>query len=156
MGDVRTCSICGKKFSGDGNNASPVNDGICCDECNSDVVVPRRIRETIDACEVDIDICVDKCIKFVKKFNGIKHWLTDEAMELEIKLGVEEFEKTRKSDLFNEATSKLIGLATNELSESTMVGLSLWFTEYLGEDMDVVYYLYEKVHGYRPHIEKFN
>ena len=45
------CSICGKA-SGDpsrpidnvwGNNAWPVNDGKCCDLCNSMIVTPRRI-----------------------------------------------------------------------------------------------------------------
>lgn len=36
------CSICGKEFIGWGNNAYPVNDGRCCDECNFKVVIPRR------------------------------------------------------------------------------------------------------------------
>jgi len=46
------CSICGKEIiphpiSGwdQGNNAEPVNDGRCCDECDQTVVIPRRIRD---------------------------------------------------------------------------------------------------------------
>ncbi len=42
------CSICGLKIQADvsgwkeGNNAAPVNDGRCCNECNTSVVIPRR------------------------------------------------------------------------------------------------------------------
>lgn len=38
------CVICGRKFSGYGNNADPVAKGECCDDCNVNVVVPARIR----------------------------------------------------------------------------------------------------------------
>ena len=37
------CSICGDEYFGYGNNAQPVNDGRCCDECNLNIVVPYRI-----------------------------------------------------------------------------------------------------------------
>ncbi len=44
------CSICGhpivpEHISGweEGNNAAPINDGRCCNDCNGSVVVPRRI-----------------------------------------------------------------------------------------------------------------
>ncbi|MEK6916053.1 MAG: hypothetical protein AABW89_05940 [Nanoarchaeota archaeon] len=40
------CSICGdlieEKY---GNNAQPVNDGICCDKCNIEVVIPARLKK---------------------------------------------------------------------------------------------------------------
>ena len=42
------CSICGKYFEGYGNNAYPVNDGRCCDVCNTSIVVPRRIQDYIN------------------------------------------------------------------------------------------------------------
>ena len=31
-----------------GNNAEPVNDGRCCSDCNSTVVIPARIKEMLD------------------------------------------------------------------------------------------------------------
>lgn len=37
------CCICGKEFEGQGNNANPVKDGTCCDDCNENVVLPARI-----------------------------------------------------------------------------------------------------------------
>ena len=40
----KTCSICGEEIVGHGNNAQPVNDGTCCDECNMKVVVPKRFE----------------------------------------------------------------------------------------------------------------
>lgn len=36
------CSICQKPLDGYGNNAEPINNGRCCDECN-DLVVRARI-----------------------------------------------------------------------------------------------------------------
>ena len=49
------CSICNKEIEPDmngwsgGNNAQPVNDGRCCNECNNNIVIPERIR-TIRKC----------------------------------------------------------------------------------------------------------
>lgn len=44
------CSICMKEIPtkhgwSDGNNAQPINDGRCCDECDSYVVIPTRLRQ---------------------------------------------------------------------------------------------------------------
>ena len=45
MAEKKTCCICGKTFDGYGNNPYPVKDnGVCCDGCNNDVVIPKRIR----------------------------------------------------------------------------------------------------------------
>lgn len=30
-----------------GNNAQPINDGRCCDECNRNVVIPERLQQAI-------------------------------------------------------------------------------------------------------------
>ena len=52
------CSICNQDIKGvaihkdghpeilyeGGNNAEPVNDGRCCDECNLKVVIPKRLQ----------------------------------------------------------------------------------------------------------------
>lgn len=40
---TKTCCVCGKTFVGYGNNADPVADGVCCDECNSAKVIPARV-----------------------------------------------------------------------------------------------------------------
>jgi hypothetical protein len=37
------CSICGQQYQDWGNNAAPVNDGRCCNECNSTRVIPARL-----------------------------------------------------------------------------------------------------------------
>ena len=42
---THTCCICGKKFKGYGNNPFPVvNNGRCCDKCNSNVVIPAKMQ----------------------------------------------------------------------------------------------------------------
>ena len=40
--DNMNCSICKEDFEGYGNNAQPVNDGVCCDTCNN-LVIRRRL-----------------------------------------------------------------------------------------------------------------
>lgn len=48
------CSICNKDIPvkdggwSEGNNAQPVNDGRCCDECNMAVVVPARLHAALN------------------------------------------------------------------------------------------------------------
>lgn len=45
--EEHTCCICGKKFTGWGNNPWPVckeEDAICCDDCNWEKVLPARIQ----------------------------------------------------------------------------------------------------------------
>ena len=41
----KKCVICGKEFEGYGNNAQPVKDGLCCDECNQKEVIPARLKK---------------------------------------------------------------------------------------------------------------
>jgi hypothetical protein len=50
--DKHICCICGKEFTGHGNNPWPVKnkegksfgpDDRCCDKCNSDVVIVERL-----------------------------------------------------------------------------------------------------------------
>ena len=38
------CSICKKEFKEHGNNAQPINNGRCCDNCNVLVII-ERIKE---------------------------------------------------------------------------------------------------------------
>jgi hypothetical protein len=42
----KICSICGNSYEGFGNNAWPINDGRCCDDCNK-IVIARRVLEAI-------------------------------------------------------------------------------------------------------------
>ena len=40
------CCICGKECKEFGNNPAPVkNEGKCCDECNSKIVIPARLKD---------------------------------------------------------------------------------------------------------------
>ena len=46
MTPVRACSICGGAIVGFGNDAWPVNDDRCCDQCDAERVIPAlRLRE---------------------------------------------------------------------------------------------------------------
>jgi len=43
------CCICGKRINGYGNNPAPVKDeGVCCDKCNSTIVLAARIKACKD------------------------------------------------------------------------------------------------------------
>lgn len=46
MKENKSCCICGQIFIGEGNNPWPVKeDGVCCDDCNYDKVVPARLKK---------------------------------------------------------------------------------------------------------------
>lgn len=49
----KICSICGKAYTGYGNNAQPVNNGRCCDDCNGMVVIPARLDVIINGKKED-------------------------------------------------------------------------------------------------------
>lgn len=49
MGKKKVCCICGKQFKGYGNDPRPVkDDGECCDKCNYEYVLPKRIENVIN------------------------------------------------------------------------------------------------------------
>ena len=41
----KICCICGIEYTGFGNNAQPVQDGRCCNACNSLYVIPARLKQ---------------------------------------------------------------------------------------------------------------
>lgn len=42
----KKCCICGKEIEGEGNNPEPVkSEGVCCDECNENVVISARLSQ---------------------------------------------------------------------------------------------------------------
>ena len=43
------CCICHKPIEGYGNNPFPVcDDGVCCDKCNIEIVIPKRMENLVD------------------------------------------------------------------------------------------------------------
>ena len=49
----KKCTICGEEIKGYGNNAAPVKDGICCDKCNKEVVIPARLKGMKKSLDLD-------------------------------------------------------------------------------------------------------
>ena len=41
----KICTLCGTEFKEFGNNAMPIKEGICCDWCDENKVIPARIKE---------------------------------------------------------------------------------------------------------------
>lgn len=50
-----TCSICNKKVNEFPNNAQPINNGICCSECNTKYVIPTRIKQKLEFAGYSLD-----------------------------------------------------------------------------------------------------
>ena len=46
------CSICKKEFKEHGNNAQPINNGRCCDDCNILVIIERIEEMSNDPGEI--------------------------------------------------------------------------------------------------------
>ena len=45
---IKLCCICGEEIKGYGNNAEPMKQGTCCDECNEKFVIPSRIKQLME------------------------------------------------------------------------------------------------------------
>jgi len=58
---AKTCDICNDKYIGFGNNAWPlVDDGLCCDACNSRVLLARiaNMRKlSLLGDQSDLEVC---------------------------------------------------------------------------------------------------
>ena len=39
------CSICSNEIKGYGNNSEPVIEGVCCDKCNFETIIPARLKK---------------------------------------------------------------------------------------------------------------
>ena len=49
MSKKKVCCICGIEFNGCGNSPWPIkDDGECCDKCNYEYVLPKRIEKLIN------------------------------------------------------------------------------------------------------------
>lgn len=54
MVKVQKCVICGKKFTGYGNNPSPLKEkGVCCNSCNL-LVIQERISQYTQKGDVNV------------------------------------------------------------------------------------------------------
>lgn len=163
MDEKRVCSICGKEFTGYGNNAEPVNDGICCNECNFEVVIPRRMTEWFGASSEESDKVTDsvkddkvngaaskkECIGFLIEFNGIKHWMVIEDMKLCMNYSGTECEEKRDK-LLEETVKKLIDLVEHKLDLRLLQCLLSDYISYVGNDLDLIIQLYVLVTGKLP------
>jgi hypothetical protein len=44
----KECCICSVEYAGYGNNAAPVAEGRCCNDCNYTVVIPSRVENLLN------------------------------------------------------------------------------------------------------------
>jgi len=68
----KRCCICGKTFIEYANNASPIKNGICCNDCNSKFVIPARFVH---------GICSYEIVKNPKEWKTIKTKITERDFE---------------------------------------------------------------------------
>ena len=48
MMTVTRCCLCGEAITGHGHNPAPLEGGRRCDACNTEQVIPARLRRVID------------------------------------------------------------------------------------------------------------
>lgn len=144
MGDKHICSICGKEFDGFGNNAEPVNDGICCDKCNNDIVIPRRMADLCN--KKSVDVKKKKVESFLDDFYKIKFdMLLQEKMQEVAYLG--NVSKEFIDKLFDENSRKMCDVAKSKLDDDVVSGILTDYLDIVGDDLDIVFVLYEIVYG---------
>ena len=142
MDDKHICSICGKEFEGYGNNAEPVNDGRCCDKCNEEVVIPRRLADLNKKEPVDVK---QKVKAFLNEFYKIKY-------DMILKEKLEEVRDVNgPSDefidkLFKETSRKMYDMAKDKLDDDVVQGILFGYIGVVDDDLDLVFAIYELVH----------
>ena len=62
------CCLCGKNAGKCGNNAMPLANGQCCNDCNNNKVIPARLAGYH---ETDSEAAYEDLIKYSKKVNAI-------------------------------------------------------------------------------------
>ena len=167
MAEKRVCSICGREFTGYGNNAEPINDGICCDECNIGTVIPCRMAEYFGVSLEEFGKAADdskdnkadgaeqkgKCIDFIIEFENIKYWMVVEDMKLRMSYSGTECEEKRDK-LLEKTAKKFVDLAKRKLDDKMLQGLLSDFMKYVGDDVELIVRLYMEVTGKIPVILK--
>ncbi len=88
--DTKTCVICGKEFTGHGNNAQPVKDGLCCDNCNMTKVIPTRLN--VSKKVEDFEHPLDKVIKD-DKIAKLNSRIDELGAKLDIMLEKEDYDR---------------------------------------------------------------
>lgn len=143
METTKKCSICGKIYEGHGNNASPVNDGRCCDKCDKEVVIPRRLADLNKKEPADIK---QKTRAFLNEFYKIKYNMILEAKLEEVRdVNGPSDEFIKK--LYEETSRKMLDLAKDKLDDDVVQGILFGYIGVVGNDLDVVFEFYELVHG---------
>ena len=143
METTKKCSICGKIYEGHGNNASPINDGRCCDKCDKEVVIPRRLADLNKKEPADIK---HKVRAFLNEFYKIKYdMILKEKLEevRDVNGPSDEFIKK----LYKETSRKLFDLAKDKLDDDVVQGILFGYIGVIGDDLDIVFDFYELVHG---------
>jgi len=85
--EIKKCSICEKEYEGFGNNAEPINQGRCCDDCNYTKVIPKRI-ENIKTDETTNKIMCEECLSYFDEEDMDIHdemWLCRECENNRVK-----------------------------------------------------------------------
>nr|DAZ27140.1 MAG TPA: zinc-ribbon domain protein [Caudoviricetes sp.] len=143
MNDKHVCSICGKEFNGFGNNAEPVNDGLCCDKCNDDIVIPRRLADFDKKKSLDANEKVKNFLNgyYKAKFDMLLKWKIHEVV-CQGKASKKFIDK-----LFEETADKMCNDAKSKLDDEVVNCILADYIDVVKEDIDVVLTLYELVHG---------
>lgn len=148
MDDKHICSICGKEFDGFGNNAEPVNDGICCDKCNVEVVIPRRLADINKKEPVDVK---QKVKAFLDEFYKIKYDMILKAKLEEVR-DVNGPSDEFINKLFKEASCKMYDMAKDKLDDDVVKGILFGYLGVVDDDLGIVLELYKLVHGKKVNI----
>lgn len=92
-----------KSYEGYGNNAQPVNNGRCCDECNITIVVPRRFQDAINKEGQAINLRLDENTKAREQIQQELPELNNNLDEITNRIA--ELEKAKENDTSFDITS---------------------------------------------------
>lgn len=147
MADKKVCSICGKEFDGFGNNAKPVNDGVCCDKCNAEVVIPRRMEECMAGKKQDDvnneDYVDDNAKKFLRQLADAKYGMMKQNMIDIINNDGKPASEEEVGKLFHKTTENLVDAAKKYLSKDVLNSIINKYYDIVSDDISSIFQLYK-------------
>lgn len=132
VSDEHKCCICGGPLGKYGNNAEPVANGKCCDDCNIDVVIPARLNASKNNRIIEEDKEETITYSIVKIDTEYVPAVENYSTESEVDAVIDELKEMSDEELYNK---DILGYAQLDL---------------YNDNIDVVdYYISEKADFYK-------
>lgn len=151
-----TCSICGKEFEGHGNNAWPVNNGTCCDECNEKFVIPNRLQKQFDSMKQSAErakriIANEKEVtkqakEFIQDFMKLKASIRVDMIDLVVDHDINSMDDEVVAEFADGLIKRLEDFVRHNMTDEVLQMVLFRFRDFIDDDdLEMLITMFEQV-----------